>query len=133
MWRASCTRWANRVIRYGQSDPALFRSREAALPGCGRSHRVEEHGKLQEGLEAQERRHERDHEGVDQHGQGSATFVAGGQVVWLGNQWVTSALPGRPRNHDLLYFAPLSFRANGTLDQLAWHDNVTLPVTTNAG
>jgi len=57
------------VIRYGQSDPALFRSREAALPGCGRSHRVEEHGKLQEGLEAQERRHERDHEGVDQHGQ----------------------------------------------------------------
>jgi len=65
--------------------------------------------------------------------QGSATFVAGGQVVWLGNQWVTSALPGRPRNHDLLYFAPLSFRANGTLDQLAWHDNVTLPVTTNAG
>ena len=61
--------------------------------------------------------------------QGSSVFEIGGEVVWLGNQWVTSSLPGRPRNHDLLYFAPLSFHTIGTLEQLSWQDNVSLSST----
>ena len=49
-------------------------------------------------------------------------------VVWLGNQWQTSRLPGRPRNNDLLYFAPLRFGQDGAIAQLEWHDAVNLSV-----
>jgi hypothetical protein len=31
------------------------------------------------------------------------------RAVWLGNQWVSSAMPGAPRNHDLLYWAVIEF------------------------
>ena len=57
------------------------------------------------------------------------------QFVWLGNQWVSSTLPGRPRNHDLLYFARLAFDTNGTVAQLAWQDDtvVMLPGTAQFG
>ena len=68
--------------------------------------------------------------------QGASVFVvpvADGaqeaQFVWLGNQWVTSAMPGRPRNHDLLYFARLVFGSNGTIEQLSWQDETHVDVT----
>jgi len=56
------------------------------------------------------------------------------QYVWLGTQWVTSAQHGRPRNHDLFYFANLPFAANGTIEQLHWQDTttVTLPGTSRS-
>ena len=53
-------------------------------------------------------------------GQGSV------QYVWIGNQWVTSTLPGRPRNHDLLYWAVLEFDSNNNIVQLVRQDNVTI-------
>lgn len=48
------------------------------------------------------------------------------EVLWLGNQWQTSRFPGKPRNHDLLYFAKLDFAANGSVAPLVWHDSVRL-------
>ena len=65
------------------------------------------------------------------HAQGSKVFTvpaADGslQYVWLGNQWVTSDLPGRPRNHDLLYWTVLQFNATGGVQQVTWADNTTL-------
>jgi beta-xylosidase len=63
--------------------------------------------------------------------QGSTVFsVASNETtfVWVGNQWVSSALPGHPRNHDLLYFAKLVFSANGTIGQLEWEDAATIEV-----
>jgi beta-xylosidase len=48
------------------------------------------------------------------------------QYVWLGNQWVTSALPGAPRSHDLLYWAVLEFDDAGMIKQLQWQDSVSL-------
>ena len=36
----------------------------------------------------------------------------------MGNAWDTAAQPGRPRNHDLLYFFPLEFAADGTIEQV---------------
>ena len=67
--------------------------------------------------------------------QGSTVFVVPGgadgenQYLWLGTQWVTSPLPGHPRNHDLFFFANLPFTPNGTIEQLEWRDaaTVTLP------
>jgi len=64
--------------------------------------------------------------------QASAVFPVGhsGGVTWLwmGNQWITSQFPGAPRNHDLLYFTPLTFIANGSISQLQWYDNITIDI-----
>jgi beta-xylosidase len=67
--------------------------------------------------------------------QGSSVFVAGGEHVYLGNQWnsgLASTPPG-PRNHDLLYFGVLRFAAADAdaaaapaIQQMVWHDNVTI-------
>jgi hypothetical protein len=48
------------------------------------------------------------------------------QYLWLGNQWVTSQLPGNPRNSDLLYWTVLQFNATGGLQQIAYEDTTTL-------
>ena len=42
----------------------------------------------------------------------------GAQFLWMGNAWDTAAQPGRPRNHDLLYFYPLEFAADGSIEQV---------------
>ena len=65
--------------------------------------------------------------------QGSKVFVvpdaAGAeQFVWLGNQWVTSSLPGRPRNHDLLYWTVLQFDAQGSVQQIIRQPALNLTV-----
>ena len=68
------------------------------------------------------------------HAQGSKVFsviAADGteQFVWLGNQWVTATEPGRPRNHDLLYWAILEFDDTVSppmIKQLSRTDNITL-------
>jgi len=64
--------------------------------------------------------------------QASAVFPVGhsGGVTWLwmGNQWITSQYSGAPRNHDLLYFTPLTFITNGSISQLQWHDNITIDI-----
>lgn len=52
----------------------------------------------------------------------------GEQWLWVGNAWVTSDLPGHPRDHDLLYFALLDFDEDGMVKQLVRTDNVTLSV-----
>eukprot|EP00051_Salpingoeca_urceolata_P007973 m.102301 g.102301 ORF g.102301 m.102301 type:complete len:397 (+) comp15503_c0_seq1:66-1256(+) len=48
--------------------------------------------------------------------------------LWMGNQWVTSQYPGRPRNHDLLYWWPLEFEADGNLTQVRYQAQVQLKV-----
>eukprot|EP00730_Choanoeca_flexa_P005873 TRINITY_DN12038_c0_g2_i1.p1 TRINITY_DN12038_c0_g2~~TRINITY_DN12038_c0_g2_i1.p1 ORF type:complete len:349 (+),score=52.09 TRINITY_DN12038_c0_g2_i1:135-1181(+) len=58
--------------------------------------------------------------------QPTATFVYNNKQVFLGNQWVTATELGRPRNHDLLFWAELQFTSNGNLTQLQWHDQVVL-------
>ena len=50
------------------------------------------------------------------------------QFVWLGNQWVTSTQPGRPRAHDLLFWAVLQFDAAGMIKEVAWQDSATISV-----
>ena len=45
------------------------------------------------------------------------------QYVWVGNQWDTSQAPGRPRNHDLLYFYPLEFDEPGDVKQVRHESN----------
>ena len=63
--------------------------------------------------------------------QGSTIFAVAGNstsLVWVGNQWVSSALPGRPRNHDLLYFANLVFSTDGTIRSLEWQDAASVDV-----
>ena len=50
------------------------------------------------------------------------------QYVWLGNQWVTSALSGAPRNHDLLFWAVLKFDTAGMIEQLEWSDSANIDV-----
>jgi hypothetical protein len=50
------------------------------------------------------------------------------QFVWLGNQWVTSALPGRPRAHDLLFWAVLEFDDAGMIKEVQWQDSATITV-----
>jgi hypothetical protein len=57
-------------------------------------------------------------------------FDAAGRVaaqVLLGNQWVSAQEEGHPRNHDLLFWSPLSFTANGTIEHLQWASEVQLP------
>jgi hypothetical protein len=48
------------------------------------------------------------------------------QFLWLGNQWVTASDPGRPRDHDLLYWSVLHFDAAGNVEHLLHEDTVTL-------
>ena len=48
------------------------------------------------------------------------------QYLWVGNQWVTATTPGRERNRDLLYWALLSFTADGNITQMEWQDSVKL-------
>lgn len=48
------------------------------------------------------------------------------QYLWLGNQWVSSQLPGNPRNSDLLYWTVLQFNATGGLQQIVYEDTTTL-------
>jgi len=50
------------------------------------------------------------------------------QYLWLGNQWVTSTEPGRPRNHDLLYWTVLNFTANGSIAQVQRQDETVISV-----
>jgi hypothetical protein len=50
------------------------------------------------------------------------------QYLWVGNQWVTSRTPGRERNADLLYWALLSFAADGNITQMEWQDSVKLSI-----
>ena len=50
------------------------------------------------------------------------------QYVFLGNQWVTAQQPGRPRSHDLLFWAVLQFDAAGMIQQLTWQDSATIDV-----
>ncbi len=48
------------------------------------------------------------------------------QYLWIGNQWVTSQLPGSPRNRDLLYFTVLQFNSDGTIQQIVYSDTTLL-------
>jgi len=50
------------------------------------------------------------------------------QFLWLGNQWVTSMLPGNPRNSDLLYFTVLNFSDDGNITQMVREDSCTISV-----
>ena len=50
-------------------------------------------------------------------------FPAGsGQLIWLGNQWVSSPF----RNTDLLYWSILSFNSTGHVQQFTWMPNCTV-------
>ena len=53
--------------------------------------------------------------------QGSAVFQVANQVVWMGNQWVTSGV----RNSGLLYFTKLEFQTDGTIAQVVRRPNCT--------
>ena len=50
------------------------------------------------------------------------------QFLWMGNQWVTASEPGRPRNHDLLYWWKLGFARNGSLEHARWSNTTTISV-----
>lgn len=56
--------------------------------------------------------------------QGSAVFRVGGDLVYLGNQWVTSARPGGPRNNDLLSWYKLEFDSDGDVAPLTHIDAI---------
>jgi len=59
--------------------------------------------------------------------QGSTVFTVGGeQVVWLGNQWLTSTAPNHSREHDLLRWATLEFTSDGLIKPVPWTQNVTI-------
>ena len=53
------------------------------------------------------------------------------QVLWIGNQWVTSQEPGQPRNHDLLYFENLKFYPNGSIAQVVRRDETVVHIPDN--
>ncbi len=48
------------------------------------------------------------------------------QFLWIGNQWVTAAEPGHPRDHDLLYWSVLQFDGAGRIEHLIAQDAITL-------
>ena len=50
------------------------------------------------------------------------------QYLWLGNQWVSSQLPGHPRNTDLNYWTVLNFTANGSIAQVVREDVTKLSI-----
>ena len=62
--------------------------------------------------------------------QGSTTFRAGNETVWLGNQWLTSQAPDAARNYDLLRWALVEFAEDGSITPIEWQEeiNLTLPV-----
>ena len=51
--------------------------------------------------------------------------VSSGEMVWLGNQWVSGH--GAVRNSDLLYWSVLRFDDKGEVQQFEWSANCTLP------
>lgn len=53
------------------------------------------------------------------------------QYLWLGNQWVTSRLPGRPRNNDLLYWSLIQFDGN-KIRQFVYANSTTVTVSTDS-
>ena len=53
------------------------------------------------------------------------------EYLWMGNQWVTSTLPGHPRNNDLLYWSVLRFANATTIEQLVYSDTCDLDVRTS--
>jgi hypothetical protein len=55
------------------------------------------------------------------------------QYVWVGNQWVTSTLPGRPRNNDLLYWSVLEFDGKGNILQFVRSENTTFSIASDDG
>lgn len=68
----------------------------------------------------------------DSRAQGSATFSVGGDLIWLGNQWLTSQAPHRERNYDLLRFAKLNIsEVDGLIDEFRWQQNISVVVTGN--
>jgi hypothetical protein len=61
--------------------------------------------------------------------QATAVFKVGkNQLIWMGNQWVTSKEPGNPRNHDLLYWHSLEFTDSGHVQQVQYQDSVVIEV-----
>ena len=50
--------------------------------------------------------------------------LEGDTFLWMGNQWTTSLAPGRPRNHDLLYWWPLEFEPDGMVSQVRYEESV---------
>lgn len=50
------------------------------------------------------------------------------QYVWVGNQWVSSDLPGNPRDHDLLFWTVLDFDDTGMIKQINWSDDCIIDV-----
>jgi Glycosyl hydrolases family 43 len=54
------------------------------------------------------------------------------QFLWLGNQWVTAAGAGQPRDHDLLYWSVLRFDADGQIQHLVRQDAATLSLPCSA-
>ena len=50
--------------------------------------------------------------------------VSSGEMVWLGNQWVSGH--GAVRNSDLLYWSVLRFDDKGEVQQFEWSANCTL-------
>ena len=60
-------------------------------------------------------------------------FRAGGPpgdpvYVWLGNNYVPGAGgAGTCTNEGLLYFSPLRFAANGSIEQMEWREKVSFP------
>ena len=69
---------------------------------------------------------------TDSRAQGSTTFSVGGDLIWLGNQWLTSQAPNRERNYDLLRFAKLNISAaDGLIEPLRWEQNISVVVSGN--
>ena len=50
------------------------------------------------------------------------------QYLWVGNQWVTSTLPGNPRNNDLLYWSVLEFTSDTSIRQFAYRPTCNLSI-----
>lgn len=70
---------------------------------------------------------------TDSRAQGSATFSVGGDLIWLGNQWLTSQALHRERNYDMLRFAKLqNSEVDGFIDPIRWQQNITVVVSGNA-
>ena len=69
---------------------------------------------------------------TDSRAQGSATFSVSGDLIWLGNQWLTSQAPHRERNYDLLRFAKLEIsEADGLIEPIRWQQNISVVASAN--
>lgn len=58
----------------------------------------------------------------------AAVDIGSDQILWMGNQWVTSKAPGQPRNSDLLYFWPLEFTSDGNISQVRYERTVQISI-----